>query len=67
MGPRGSPEELRPFFAETRYLYENLKCLCLAGTDIRYLSMGMSDSYKVAIAEGANMVRLGTAIFAPRA
>lgn len=63
MGPRVSPQELKPFFAETRCLYEKLKCLCLAGTDIRYLSMGMSDSYKVAIEEGANLVRLGTAIF----
>ncbi|MBU0878229.1 MAG: YggS family pyridoxal phosphate-dependent enzyme, partial [Candidatus Omnitrophica bacterium] len=28
-----------------------------------YLSMGMSDTYKAAIAEGANIVRVGTAIF----
>ena len=32
----------------------------------RYLSMGMSDSYKIAIEEGANIVRVGTAIFGQR-
>jgi pyridoxal phosphate enzyme (YggS family) len=66
MGPKLPPEELRPFFAEANRLYENLKCSGLPGADIRYLSMGMSDSYKVAIEEGANMVRLGTAIFGQR-
>jgi hypothetical protein len=33
--------------------------------DIKYLSMGMSDSYHIAIQEGANLVRLGAAIFGP--
>jgi PLP dependent protein len=66
MGPLLSPEGLRPFFVETRRLYENLKCLGIPGADIRCLSMGMSDSYKVAIEEGANIVRLGTAIFGAR-
>jgi len=32
---------------------------------MRYLSMGMSDSYKVAVEEGANIVRIGTKIFNP--
>jgi PLP dependent protein len=31
-----------------------------------YLSMGMSDSYKIAVEEGSNMIRIGTAIFGPR-
>ena len=34
--------------------------------DIKYLSMGMSDSYHIAVQEGANLVRIGTAIFGPR-
>jgi uncharacterized pyridoxal phosphate-containing UPF0001 family protein len=34
---------------------------------MEYLSMGMSDSYQVAIEEGANMVRLGRVIFGPSA
>jgi hypothetical protein len=33
---------------------------------MKVLSMGMSDSYKIAIDEGANMVRIGTAIFGSR-
>jgi PLP dependent protein len=66
MGPLLSPEELRPFFTETRRLYEQLKSLGIPNADIRCLSMGMSNSFKVAIEEGANIIRLGTAIFGPR-
>lgn len=33
---------------------------------MKYLSMGMSNSYKIAISEGANIIRLGTVIFGPR-
>ena len=66
MGPLIRPEDLRPYFAAVRRIYEDLHGMCLPGTNIRYLSMGMSDSYKVAIDEGANIVRLGTAIFGPR-
>jgi pyridoxal phosphate enzyme (YggS family) len=66
MGPRLEPEEMRPYFAATRVLFERLRNEHLPGTDIRYLSMGMSDSFRVAIEEGANLVRLGTAIFGPR-
>jgi PLP dependent protein len=66
MGPDIQPRELRPFFKTAHTIYDQLKRMCLAHTDIRYLSMGMSDSYQVAIEEGSNMVRLGTAIFGPR-
>jgi uncharacterized pyridoxal phosphate-containing UPF0001 family protein len=34
--------------------------------DMKYLSMGMTNSYKVAIEEGSNMVRIGIAIFGRR-
>jgi pyridoxal phosphate enzyme (YggS family) len=64
MGPRfGDAEEARPYFMETRRLYEQLAGMNLANVNLRYLSMGMSNSYRVAIQEGANMVRLGTIIF----
>ena len=67
MGPRfGNAEEARPFFVETRRLYEQLAAKNLNGVNLRYLSMGMSNSYQVAIQEGANMVRLGTIIFGRR-
>ena len=38
----------------------------LPNIDLRIISMGMSNSYKVAIEEGANLIRLGTIIFGPR-
>jgi pyridoxal phosphate enzyme (YggS family) len=64
MGPRsGDPEESRPFFVEARRLFERLASQNLANCTMRYLSMGMSNNYSVAIQEGANMIRLGTAIF----
>ena len=66
IGPAcNNPEELRPYFAETRRIYEKLKSL--SGTDIKYMSMGMTDSYRIAIEEGANLVRIGTGIFGQRA
>lgn len=68
MGPRlGDPERSRPYFRRTRRLFEELATLGLPNVAMRYLSMGMTNSYKVAIEEGSNMVRLGTAIFGPRA
>ncbi len=67
MGPlTGSPEEARPYFRETRLLFEELKRLNLPNCEMRYLSMGMTNSYRVAIEEGANLVRIGTKIFGPR-
>ncbi|MDL1969446.1 MAG: YggS family pyridoxal phosphate-dependent enzyme [Candidatus Desulfofervidaceae bacterium] len=67
MGPwRDDPEELRPYFALTRELFEKIKALEIPNVEMRYLSMGMSDSYKVAIEEGANLVRIGTRIFGER-
>lgn len=67
MGPAfGDPEEARPYFQETRRLFEKLKSLELPGVEMKYLSMGMSNSYRVAIEEGANLVRLGTILFGPR-
>ncbi len=47
-------------------IYDRLKNLDLPYAKIKYLSMGMSDSYKVAIEEGSNMIRPGTIIFGPR-
>jgi hypothetical protein len=67
MGPlEGEPERSRPYFAKTRRLFEDLHKANLTGVDMRVLSMGMSGSYRVAIEEGATMVRLGTALFGPR-
>ncbi|HEY43633.1 MAG TPA: YggS family pyridoxal phosphate-dependent enzyme, partial [Anaerolineae bacterium] len=58
MGPRfGDPEDARPFFKATREAFERLAALQLENISMRYLSMGMTNSYQVAIEEGANIVR----------
>jgi hypothetical protein len=67
MGPQaGEPETYRPYFKITRKVFEEVKSLNIPNVEMQYLSMGMTDSYKVAIEEGANMVRLGTLIFGAR-
>jgi PLP dependent protein len=67
MGPRfGDPENSRPYFIKTRQLFEKIKALRLPNVEMKYLSMGMSNSYQVAIEEGANLVRIGTKIFGER-
>lgn len=67
MGPfSDDPEDARPAFCLTRELFERLGALSLPRVEMRHLSMGMSDSYAMAIAEGATMVRIGSALFGPR-
>ncbi|MFC1943782.1 alanine racemase, partial [Chloroflexota bacterium] len=67
MGPdSGNPEDSRPFFVETRKTFEKIRKLNLPNIEMRYLSMGMTNSYKIALEEGANIVRLGNKIFGER-
>ena len=60
------PEISRPDFVITRRLFEDIKKKDLPNVEMKYLSMGMSASYEVAIEEGANLVRIGTKIFGER-
>ena len=53
-------------FGRLRRLGEELKSAAVSGVEMRYLSMGMSGDFELAITEGANMLRLGTVIFGPR-
>ncbi len=62
---RENPEEVRPFFALLRGLREDLKRR-FPEAPLTELSMGMSHDFKVAIEEGATIVRIGTALFGPR-
>lgn len=64
--PASDPEDVRPVFRELARLAREVEKLKLKGVEMKYLSMGMSSDYVVAVEEGANMVRLGTAIFGPR-
>jgi len=67
MGPfEGDPEDSRPYFTETRRVWAALKTVAIPGAEMRRLSMGMTNSWRVAVEEGANLVRIGTAIFGPR-
>jgi pyridoxal phosphate enzyme (YggS family) len=61
--PRNNTEEQRPAFARLRKSMESLN---QQGFDLDTLSMGMSGDYLAAIAEGATLVRIGTAIFGAR-
>ena len=64
MGPLADrSEDIRPYFRETKQLFDRIKNLGLPHTDMKYLSMGMTDSYRIAIEEGANIVRIGSKIF----
>ena len=58
-----SPEVDRPAFALLRLLAEKIEAQKFPGVTMRYLSMGMTNDFEVAIEEGANLVRIGRAIF----
>ncbi|MCS6847565.1 MAG: YggS family pyridoxal phosphate-dependent enzyme [Anaerolineae bacterium] len=59
------PDEARPVFASLRALRDAL-CARLPDLSLDHLSMGMTDDFEAAIAEGATMVRIGRAIFGAR-
>ncbi len=67
MGPMtGDPEDSRPYFRKAKNIFDKLNELNLPGVNLKTLSMGMSDSYRVAIEEGSNMIRLGRVVFGDR-
>lgn len=60
-------EKLRPFFKQLKQKFDEMNGkLAENGFKFKYLCMGMSDSYHVAIEEGSNMVRIGSKIFGER-
>jgi pyridoxal phosphate enzyme (YggS family) len=67
MGPlTATPEELRPYFKKTKEIFDSIRDFNLKNVSMRTLSMGMSNSFMVAIEEGSTMVRLGTILFGKR-
>ncbi len=60
------PEESRPFFTALRRLREEQAAVSRVHVNLAELSMGMSHDLEVAVAEGASLVRVGTAIFGER-
>ncbi len=64
MAARGAdPEDARPTFARAAELFEEIASSKIGGPGWKILSMGMSDDFEVAIEEGANLVRIGRALF----
>ncbi len=59
-------EDSRPHFRRLRGLLEEARAVPRPHVDLRELSMGMSQDFAVAIAEGATLVRIGTALFGER-
>ena len=62
-----TPEENRPAFASLRELADNVTAQRYPGIEMRFLSMGMTNDFEIAVEEGANLVRIGRAIFEPPA
>jgi len=63
MAPFGRPEDARWVFRELRELRDSLREMPLNGVELTELSMGMSNDFRVAVEEGATIVRVGGAIF----
>lgn len=61
-----NPEDARPYFRKMKNVYNEINNLKIPNVNMKTLSMGMSNSYKVAVEEGSNMVRIGTKIFGER-
>ncbi len=61
-----NPEDVRVYFAQVKKLYDEYGSIEHKNLDFKYLSMGMSHDYEVAILEGSNLIRVGTAIFGER-
>ncbi len=65
--PRGeTPEDSRIYFKKMKCLFDKTNSQQYKNYEGKYLSMGMSADYKIAIEEGSNIVRVGTAIFGQR-
>lgn len=60
------PEEVRGYFTQVAAMYSEYSKISHPRLDFRYLSMGMSHDYLTAMEEGANLVRVGSAIFGSR-
>lgn len=63
MAPFGKPEDARWVFRELRELRDSLQGMPLNGVELTELSMGMSNDFRIAVEEGATIVRVGGAIF----
>ena len=61
-----NPDDARVYFAEVKKLYDEYGKIYNPNLDFKYLSMGMSNDFEVAVEEGSNLIRVGTSIFGVR-
>jgi len=61
-----NPEDIRWVFRKMKEIFDKISGMKLKNTEMKFLSMGMTNDYEIAIEEGANIVRIGTAIFGER-
>lgn len=61
-----NPDDARVYFAEVKKLYDEYAKVHHPNLDFKYLSMGMSNDFEVAVEEGSNLIRVGTSIFGAR-
>lgn len=61
-----NPEDIRWVFKKMKEIFNKISGMKLKNTEMKYLSMGMTNDFEIAIEEGANIVRIGTAIFGAR-
>ncbi|MFH1771240.1 MAG: YggS family pyridoxal phosphate-dependent enzyme [Candidatus Omnitrophota bacterium] len=67
MGPLVErPQDIRPYFKQTKEIFDIIRSKYVERLQFNHLSMGMSDTYRIAIEEGTTLVRIGTAIFGER-
>ena len=57
---------IRRSFIKLRELFNEIKAAEIPNVEMKYLSMGMTNDFEIAIEEGANIIRIGTAIFGAR-
>lgn len=61
-----NPEDVRWVFKKMKNIYDKVSTMNLQNVHMKYLSMGMTNDFEVAIEEGSNIIRIGTAIFGAR-
>lgn len=60
------PEEVRWVFKKMKEIFDKISVMNIKNAEMKYLSMGMTNDFEIAIEEGANIIRIGTAIFGAR-
>lgn len=61
-----NPEDVRWVFKKMKNIYDKISTMKLINVEMKYLSMGMTNDFEIAIEEGSNIIRIGTAIFGAR-